>query len=282
MDALQHLAHSWLLAPPGRGYFAVMADYTHEFYADDSGSRRDTVTLSASGFLAPVERWDEFKLKWNQVKNEFGISGPFHAHLFATCKGEFEVFKGKANEQRRFIRKLIQVLRDHAVYGAAASVVLSDYKAVNDIYLLDDAYGGPYPLCARLAIMWVDKWTEQHPEVKVKFIFEDGAHGNDALFRVMHEEGRGSEISFLKKEDHPALEAGDFSAWERTRVLRKVIQRRQSGQTFRGEADVRKSLRFLWREIPYDANVETRATLLDLCQRGNVPLRKPTRPILVK
>lgn len=92
--ALQHLARSWLPAPPGRGYFAVMAEFTHEFYADDSGSRSDTLTITASGFLAPVERWDEFKPKWKAYyATGFCLGSHLNrlmcANRFGICGGRF-------------------------------------------------------------------------------------------------------------------------------------------------------------------------------------------------
>jgi hypothetical protein len=101
-------------------------EFTHTLYADDSGTRADTLSLTVAGFLASVEHWDALKPEWEDVRKEFGVS-LFHAHKFATCQGEFASFKGKNKKQRRFVRQLVHVLSHHAVYGVAVSVILTDY-----------------------------------------------------------------------------------------------------------------------------------------------------------
>jgi hypothetical protein len=130
--------------------------------------------------------------------------------------------------------------------------------------------------------MWIDAWKEQHPDATVKFIFEDGSSGLDALIALMAKEGRRSEIATMKRKEHPALEAADFAAWERTRVLRKAVVRRRALLPPIDDSDVRKSLLHLWRMIPHKAGVETRTSLLELCQLGNVPRRNPPKLIAVK
>lgn len=234
-DALIALARSWLMADPGRGYMAI-------FYAyfDDSGTRGDSDSLTVAGFIASVEQWDAFRSEWEGAMKDFGVS---HLHMkdFAHSTGEFSGWETQEHKRREFLNRLVSIIGRRVRHSFSATILLEDYESFNEVYPLDEEQGGPFALCVGLTLEQVDAWKKRHLTTSdvVKFVYEDGATGKGF---VIDHFGRANDIAFMKKGEHPALEAADFAAYEHTKAYRMEV----SGKL----GEIRKSLGLLRDRVP--------------------------------
>src|SRR6478609_6701265 len=92
-------------------------------YFDASGSPNDTVAVVVGGFVAPAEQWAEFDRNWNDCLRHFGVSA-LHMRDFAHSLREFESWKKDETKRRRFLDRLISIVRTRVWHSFASAVVM--------------------------------------------------------------------------------------------------------------------------------------------------------------
>jgi hypothetical protein len=209
---------------PEIGYYnsaiAIMTKYTA--YFDASGSPDDTIAVVCAGFVAPDDQWVEFNRNWSDCLRDFGVSA-LHMRHFAHSFREFATWKGDEDRRRRFLGRLISIVKTRVWHSFASAVVMEDYRRVDTKYRLAE-FSKPYTLaggtCVAKLYRWKKRWAR--PDDAVSFVFEDGDKDKGDLMRALRE--YGIEPKFLKKEDAMAFQAADLLAYEHLLVNVKVIK----------------------------------------------------------
>src|SRR5437870_595584 len=102
-------------------------------YFDGSGSPDDTIAVVVAGFVATAEQWIEFERNWNDCLRDFEVSS-LHMRHFAHSRGEFAAWKGNEEKRRRFLGRLISIIRIRVWHSFASAVVMEDYRNVDAKY----------------------------------------------------------------------------------------------------------------------------------------------------
>jgi hypothetical protein len=127
---------------------------------------------------------------------------------------------------------LIGVIGRRVEQTISKAVLLSEYNAMNELYVLAEMYGYPYGLCARSCIGKVEQWAERFsvPVKEIKFFFEDGAQDKGQLEWIAERDRLPIPVRLPKEENIP-LQAGDFIAWCHNILLSggKLSKRYQRG-----------------------------------------------------
>jgi hypothetical protein len=200
-------------------------------YFDASGQPEDTSVVSLSGLVSTAEKWLVFDQHWQECLDAFGVSA-FHMRDFAHSLREFSSWRNDEPKRRRFLSGLINVIESHVDYVAASSVSMTDYRAVNDKYYLQE-FMKPYTLnastCAGSIIHWARE--KEHSENDIAYVFEWGDTDQSDVARCWDQRFPKNRITpiFLRKTDIPPgsqkavkirpFEAADLIAYENFRAL---------------------------------------------------------------
>jgi hypothetical protein len=191
-------------------------------YFDASGSPDETLAVVCAGFVAPDEQWIEFNRNWGDCLRDYGVTS-LHMRDFADSLREFATWKGNEDRRRRFLGRLISIIKTRVWHSFASGVVMEDYRRVDAKYRLRE-FSKPYTLvggtCVAKVYRWKKRWAK--PDDEVSFVFEDGDKDKGDLMRAISE--YGIEPKFLRKEDAMAFQAADLLAYEHLLVNVKVIK----------------------------------------------------------
>jgi hypothetical protein len=137
---------------------------------------------------------------------------------FAHSVGEFSSWKGDEQRRRRFLARLISVIRARVRHSFASAVVMDDYRTVDLRYRLSD-FSKPYALaggtCLRNLADWTKRWLKTGDQIQI--VFEDGDQDKGDLMRIAKKHfglSSDSGFGFLPKERSVAFQAADILAYE--------------------------------------------------------------------
>jgi len=234
-------------------------------YFDASGSPDHKVVMVVAGCVSTDDRWEQFERDWNSTLQTFGVSR-FHMREFAHSVGEFSGWKGNEGKRKAFLKRLIKAIKAHTAKSFSVSLLLANYREVNDKYKLSERGGVPYVLCAGTAVEKVSHWFgDQKARDEVRFVLEDGDENKRILVEWMEKHGY-PKPDFETKKVIP-LQAADLIAWEHQKF---VVKAEEQGGIDLG--NIRKSLAEL-SKMKKDWGVYTEEMLLALCNKSNIPLR---------
>ncbi len=186
---------------------------------DETGHSGDTSYVGMAGLVAPSSRWVVFENDWKVTMEKAGIEY-FHMREFAHSTGQFKEWKGKEEQRRLLLSRLMQIIRGTDATPVGAIVSMADYRTLTELQrgqILD-----PYYLCFQTCA-WgaVVMAIFEPPEEEVVMIF--GQHnefqGRAAeLWKVMreninHGERMGS-YAFSNAREVVPLQAADIVAYE--------------------------------------------------------------------
>ncbi len=198
-------------------------------YFDASGTKDDpnTPSMTVAGFVTTESKWRKFERDWAFALAAEGIT-ILHMKEFAHSTGQFAVgWKNDEPRRRRFLQSLHRVIKRRTDRPISATLILSEYKAVDKVYKLHESIGQPYSVTAQLAITLTRKWMKRsHPKDDILFIFEKGDDDQAELaIEVKHFKLVVSPI-FVEKDSHVGvpLQAGDFIAYEHGKVFNDLIK----------------------------------------------------------
>jgi hypothetical protein len=241
-------------------------------YFDESGSPDDTAAVVVAGFLASEKQWTEFERNWGDALSHFCVSR-LHMREFAHSLGEFRGWKGDENKRRRFLSRLINVIRSRTLHSFADAVLMDDYRKVNQTYYLNEIFK-PYTIAARTCVTKISNWAKREgiDESEIALIFEDGAVDKSDLIHRLKADQK-TNFTLIKKGDSSALQAADLLAYEHLLANTKI-----SAGTLQYFDQLRHPLKEL-NKIPnnngLDWGVYSAHNLEELCTNVKIP-RRPT------
>ena len=195
-------------------------------YFDDSGcyeGARRTHAVVVCGFVSTVDQWLRFDSDWRHVlaMPQFDLE---HLHMkeLRSGKGRFTKFQDNLELQKDLFTRLHRLLRVRALETFGGAVLLDDYDAVNQDYLVAEELGPPLVMAAQLAIVKVLMWCAEHrPNERVKIFMDQGIKHWGIIDDRMYEE-YGSRLIPASVKETPPLQAADHVAWELHRALATV------------------------------------------------------------
>lgn len=202
----------------------------------------------------------------------FGVSA-LHMRDFAHSRRELESWKKDERKRRRFLDRLISIVRTRVFHSFASAVMMEDYRNVDAKYQLHE-FSKPYTLAAGTCIAKLDRWEKRrnNPPDKLEIVFEDGDTDKGDLIRAMKKYPR-FEPTFLKKGQATAFQAADLLAYEHL-LANVIITKAKPELVFYDE--LRYPLKAL-AEIPgargADWGVHLEDDMTDSCIKDGIPLR---------
>jgi hypothetical protein len=233
---IRHIAMALFM---GRWKSSSMAMFTT--YLDASGSPDQGVALSVAGFVATTEQWIEFERNWKEVLEAYGVS-QLHMREFAHSVDEFASWKNDERKRRRFLERLVNVIKTRTRYCVVSCVMLDHYRKVDKIYPLHEM-NKPFALAGITAIQKVKDWakTQNIDEDEIAYMFEDGDADKGDLIRCSERDHDISPV-LMKKRQSCAFQAADLLAYEHRLANKKIFA---SGPGTLALSDLRGSLRAL-------------------------------------
>ena len=250
-------------------------------FFDAAGHPDGEHSLLVCGHVAEKTRWDRFERQWKQTLVAAGMTTPFHMSEFMACKGAFEGWRERVEDRAALAGMLVSIIRKNVHKAFSETILLKDWKAVNEVYQLRESHCTPYALAAFYVmdrtIRW---WGKKHPKAYMtEFVFEKGdKHTGDFMWvmdRIIQTDPVALGIArprFEKKSLAP-LQAADFAGW--------VMRRSQKvWLTSEPEASIpRKVVAELieLRSVPHLAGFLDEDKLLKFCRAHDVPKRGEQR-----
>jgi len=232
-------------------------------YFDASGSPDEGKALVVAGYVAPVDQWQEFDREWRGILAEENVS-EFHMRDFTVSRRQFASWKGDEPRRKRFLERLIGIIKRRVHKSFANAVILEHYNRVDAEHMFHESLGYPYALCGMGCMKDVQRWTERWQKEFPACIFEDGDKHKNEFKRLIERFISWPEPIFHSKKDVVAFQAADLTAWESL----KLYTQAESGENFK----LRRSLEEL-EKIPKDWSVYTENELRRMCENFNIPKR---------
>ena len=269
----KHLAMAIFM---GRWREGLMAMFTVYFDASGSPDDLQTAALVVAGSLTTAEQWIEFERNWNSVLREFGVSS-LHMKYFAHSAGEYSSWKGDERKRRRFLSKLINVVTTRIQHTFASSILMADYRSVDEEYRLHEEIK-PYAIAGVTCVAKTREWAKERGvnQEQIAYFFEDGDKDKGNLIQHM-KLAHGFEPFFLPKEKSVAFQAADLLAYEHLLANTKIFKFGPGSVSFR---DLRHPIKEL-DKIPHGKNgehwgVHQAHRLRDSCEKTGIPKRVRT------
>jgi hypothetical protein len=232
-------------------------------YFDESGTHDGSPVMCLAGYLFEKDRCKELDLAWKGALDDYAL--PFF-HM-VDCAHRNEPFDKLSPIDCDIVaRKMIALIRSHALFGMGVGFVEGDHKEVMSdmvrIQLPDlpiPRPGTAYSYCCWTALNAIGLCIERNKfEGEVAYIFEAGhQHANEAnqiLDRIVGVPNLPSTLryathSFVRKECAKPLQAADILAWHHATDIKKILAgkpRRKDYAALIDEQDV--EMKFISRE----------------------------------
>jgi len=235
-------------------------------YFDGSGSPDEGKALVVAGYLAAADQWAEFNREWTECLASEGVSA-FHMRDFAHSLREFASWKLDETRRKRFLERLIRIVKMRVRKSIANAVLLDAYNRVNAEFMFSEHIGPPYALCGMACMKDICRWAtkaKRHYEWP-RCVFESGdKHSKEFKQLIARFEDWPDPIFETKSKDLRPFEAADLIAWEN----RKLYTEAESGSF----SNFRKSFSELQKISP-TWFVYTENELRGLCATFQVPKR---------
>jgi hypothetical protein len=191
-------------------------------YFDGSGAPDDTNALTVAGFIAPTNQWLRFDRKWNKCLSDYGVSA-LHMKDYCHSQREFASWKGDEKKRRRFIGRLIRIIKSCVSHSFGCAVGMEDYRKVDAQFQLSERVK-PYGLTGITCIYLVGQWAQMNsvPFKDILFVFEKGDKDANNL-RALAEQELKLDLLFWPKEKSIAFQAADLLAYEHLQIAKKLV-----------------------------------------------------------
>ena len=239
-------------------------------YFDGSGSPDEGRALVVAGYLASSDQWLEFDREWFACLSAENVSS-FHMRDFAHSRREFADWKNDEPRRKRFLERLIRIVKLRVRKSIGNAVILDAYNRVDAEYMFHEHIGPPYALCGMACIKDIYRWATK-PKRNYKMpdcIFEDGDKHKKEFRQLIERFPDWPDPIFRPKKDRlAAFEAADLIAWEH----HKLYTEAEAGKFVR----LRKSLAALEKISP-SWWVYTESELRRMCTDFSIPMRSKER-----
>jgi hypothetical protein len=198
-------------------------------YYDTSGAQRGGPFIVTAGILGSEKQWLRLEVAWRAALKDAGIP-----HLHMRTLPQF--FKDHDDEKQAFLSRLVLILRRYSAKTFVVTLDVEEYEKLNEQYLLDEARGPAFPLCAAYCAAQARAWHRvHHPRQPLRHYHEYGDVDKGKLINLC--ETNGIEMEFPKKRNRQTgewfvpFQANDFLAWESRRGYSDAVN--QSPHDFR-------------------------------------------------
>ncbi len=141
-------------------------------YFDESGKDKDTHALTVAGGVSSVQKWLRLEKRWQAVLASRGVA-IFHMSECAHGLGEFKGWNGE--KRKSFIAELGECMSKNIKQGIAVTVMLEDWRRVDQDFELSERLISPYVYASQQCIAAVQRWMKRtKADVPVEYVFEDG------------------------------------------------------------------------------------------------------------
>jgi hypothetical protein len=249
------------------------------FY-DAAGHPQGENTLIVCGHVSETRKWARFEVQWRKALADVGVSGPFHMTDFMSCAKAFKGWQSRENDRVQLLSTLISIVKRNVYKAFSETILLNDWRAVNEVYQLEDSHCTPFALAAFYVmdrtICW---WGKKHPkDVMTEFVFEDGDKNKGDFIWMMERIVRrdrtalGVATPVFKPKGLAPLEAADLTGWTMRRAT-KVWLTKEPERSLPNR--IREVLLTL-STVPHLAGYLNREHIAKFCQDHNVPKRGET------
>jgi hypothetical protein len=210
-----------------------------EAYFDESGSHDGSPVLCVAGYLFETDRCKELDLLWQDTLNEFGL--PFF-HMVDCAHGAPPFDKLSPRDRDAVARKMIGLIRSHALFGVAVGVDERDYNEILppalQAVLPNDGLtrrlpGSAYSFCCSMMMAAVQSWVQRNSfDGTITYFFEAGHKHQRETSEIMERVYRVPEIRhrqryashvFVTKECCRPAQSADILAWHHAADLKKLM-----------------------------------------------------------
>lgn len=246
------------------------------FY-DAAGHPQGENSLIVCGHVSEARKWLKFETQWKQALGDAGLSGPFHMTEFMACTKSFDGWRDRIDDRARLLTTLISIIKRNVYKAFSETILLDDWRAVNEIYRLDDSHCRPYALAAFYVmdrtIRW---WGRKHPnDSMTEFVFEDGDKNKGDFIWMMDQIMRRDRPAFagvvpvFKPKGLAPLQAADLAGWTMRRATQVWLTKEQERSIPRVVLDALAG----FGKVPHLAGYLNRDNIIKFCRDHDVPKR---------
>jgi hypothetical protein len=234
-------------------------------YFDASGHPSDQPFVVVAGHVANYLQWQGFNKAWEHFHNKAGVNLPFHMSDFmARGRSDYKKWEEDDPGAHQFLLDLCSAQQVYSLLHVSCIVDMGLYRQIDDVFMLQTMIPA-FALGARVCVSLIQGWQKTHQiDYPIECIFEDGDFGKGKFMDLMRVERMPAPI-FKEKKDFPGLQAADHVAWETANYMKKERTgiHQQSSESFS---------RLL--AIPHLHVEATLASLLELCERKGIPIKR--------
>jgi hypothetical protein len=177
-------------------------------YFDDSGHPDDQAAVVVAGFISTEEQWLLFEREWKEILEREGMES-FHMTDFEKSK------VWPQHKKDDILRKLVITIQLRTRRSFSQTVMINDYREINDAYAFEECVGTPFALAGRTIAKNINSWKRNYMEndSKLVIVFEDGTKHKGDFIDAMERDKLPCPL-FAGKGDAVPLQAADWLAWE--------------------------------------------------------------------
>jgi hypothetical protein len=192
-------------------------------YFDASGAPDDCEAVVVAGFIAKAEQWIRFDKEWEKALADYHVT-QLHMKHYAHSVGEYKSWKGDEYKRRRFLERLISLIRTRMAHSFACAVVMDGFREMDQRFCLSEQVK-PYALAGLACVHKVREWAERSKidHKTIAYVFEDGDKDQESLTTALRRNFRFIPI-YQTKDECRLFEACDLLAYEHLHANRRIIK----------------------------------------------------------
>ncbi len=233
-----------------------------EAYFDESGSHAGSNALCVAGYLFEKEGVKRLDLEWKKVLDEFNLP---YFRMSSCAHGNYPFDGRHVSERIEVEKRMISIIRDNMLYGAAVSVDEQEYNS----WVAKRLIGSAYSYCCWQILAGISNWLrDNNVSADVAYFFEAGhaSEGEaDAIMRKIFSDNalkstyRYVSHSFVDKQKVRPIQSADLLAWLHGNFLKKMASRQRP----------RSDYIALVKDKPYHVFIANRYTVGSLLISGH-------------
>jgi hypothetical protein len=194
-------------------------------YFDESGTHSGSQAVSVAGYLSTAEGWATFEREWGDALKWYSLP-QFHMTDFVARRPPYAGWSQDERESR--LTHLIDIINRNVLAGIGFSLPTQEYYSTFSKAAKRYA-GGLYGIAAISCFIDAAKAVErEHPDARVKFIFEQGVEGRGKVMKVFDQVCSNSDmrcgyrlhsLAYDSKARKVPFQAADILAYELHRYL---------------------------------------------------------------
>jgi hypothetical protein len=150
---------------------------------------------------------------------------------FMACTKSFDGWKPRIDDRVQLLTMLVSIIKRNVYKGFSETILLEDWKTINEVYQLKESRCTPYSLAAFFVMDRIIRWWgRKHPhDSMTSFVFEEGdANKGDFMWvmdGIVRQDRSNLKVAvpvFMPK-GLAQLQAADLSGWVMRRAFKAAI-----------------------------------------------------------